>query len=146
MFIRVFFIPNYHKSKGNHDVPIYLPLSIAEKRCKYYFLPNLYYVYAPYNCDGDVVAWLRRSYTSAVRKSLAKSPCPPLLCTGITKNASFYIVYLPYIRISILPLYVLHTFQIQLLLIFSNFISYWKYGIYRKITIRLIYLTLDVLI
>ena len=91
MFIRVFFIPNYHKSKGNHDVPIYLPLSIAEKRCKYYFLPNLYYVYAPYNCDGDVVAWLRRSYTSAVRKSLAKSPCPPLLCTGITKNASSFL-------------------------------------------------------
>ena len=86
MFIRVFFIPNYHNSKANHDVPIYLPLSVAEKRCKYYFLPNLYYVYAPYNCDGDVVAWLRRSYTSAVRKSLAKSPCPPLLCTGILPN------------------------------------------------------------
>ena len=120
MFIRVFFIPNYHNSKANHDIPIYLPLSIAEKRCKYYFLPNLYYVYAPYNCDGDVVAWLRRSYTSAVRKSLAKSPCPPLLCTGI----------LPY----------------PVICIFSNFISYWKYDIYRKVTIRLIYLTLDVLI
>ena len=34
----------------------------------------MYYVYAPYNRDWGVVAWLRPSYSSAVRKYLAKSP------------------------------------------------------------------------
>ena len=31
-----------------------------------------------YNCDGDVVFWLRRSHSSAVRKLLVKTPCPLL--------------------------------------------------------------------
>ena len=34
----------------------------------------VYYVYARYNRDWGVVAWLRLSYSSAVRKYLFKSP------------------------------------------------------------------------